>query len=112
MTKPMPTGSIKKKVPSWQEFNLLLETVDLDDSIGHLFVVDIFFGYKNATQKKKIYNEIYPPIIEKQKILDENEHSAHATLFSKSSAFVLRTSKDINGQSRIEIDKTVCTLYV
>ena len=53
MTKPMPTGSIKKKVPSWQEFNLLLETVDLDDSIGHLFVVDIFFGYKNATQKKK-----------------------------------------------------------
>ena len=30
MTKPMPTGSIKKKVPSWREFNLLLETADLD----------------------------------------------------------------------------------
>ena len=50
MTKPMPSGSIKKKVPSWREFNLLLETVDLDDLMGHLFVVDIFFfDYINAT---------------------------------------------------------------
>ena len=48
----MPTGSIKKKVPSWREFNLLLETADLDDSIGHLFLVDIFFDYKNATQEQ------------------------------------------------------------
>ena len=38
----MPTGSIKKKVPSWREFNIL-ETVELDVSIGHLFAVDIFF---------------------------------------------------------------------
>ena len=44
----MPTGSIEKKVPTWPEFNLLLETVDLDDSIGYLFVVD---KYKNETQK-------------------------------------------------------------
>ena len=49
MTKPLPTGSIKKNVPSWWEFNLLLETVDLDDSIGYLFVVNIFFDYKKAT---------------------------------------------------------------
>ena len=54
MTKPMPTGSIKKKVPSWREFNLLLETADLDDSIGHLFLVDIFFDYKKATQEQDI----------------------------------------------------------
>ena len=40
MTKPMPTGSIKKKVPRWRVFKLLLET-DLDDPIGHLFVVDM-----------------------------------------------------------------------
>ena len=50
----MPTGSIKKKVPSWREFNLLLETADLDDSIGHLFLVDIFFDYKKATQEQDI----------------------------------------------------------
>ena len=41
MTKPMPNGSIKKKVPRWRVFKLLLETVDLDDPIGHLFVVDM-----------------------------------------------------------------------
>ena len=100
MREPVPTGSIKKKVPSWREFNLLLETVDLDDPIGHLFVVDIFYDHKNATQKQNIYNEIYPPIIEKQKILDASIElysetdkgiprsycptpKAHATLFSK-----------------------------
>ena len=77
MPKPMPTGSIEKKVPTWPEFNLLLETVDLDDSIGHLLVGDIFFEYKNATQKQRIYNEIYPPIIEKQKMLDPNEGSVY-----------------------------------
>ena len=49
----MPTGSIKKKVPSWREFNLLLETVDLDDSIGHLFVVDIFLTIKTQSKNKR-----------------------------------------------------------
>ena len=77
MTKPMATSIIKKKVPSWREFNLLLETVDLGDPIGHLFVVDIFYDHENATQKQKIYNKIYPPIVEKQKILDSNEGSVY-----------------------------------
>ena len=41
MTKPLPTGCIKelKKKPAWKEFNVLLENLDLDDKIGHLFVV-------------------------------------------------------------------------
>ena len=44
MTKTMPISCIKENKPlSWLKFNLLLETVDLDDPIGHLFVVDIFF---------------------------------------------------------------------
>ena len=77
MAKPIPTGSIKKNVPSWREFNLLLEIVDLDNSIGHLFVVEIFFDYKNATQKQKKCNEIYPPIIGKQEVLDANERSVY-----------------------------------
>ena len=51
MTKPMPTGCIKEHpAPSWLKFNLLLETVDLDDKIGHLFVVDIKFDEKRATE--------------------------------------------------------------
>ena len=52
---------------------MLLEKVSLDDPIGHLFVVDIEFDEKNAIEKQYMYNEIFPPIIEKQKILDANE---------------------------------------
>ena len=48
----MPTGSIKKNVPSWREFNIL-ETVDFDVSIGHLFAVDIFFTKKTQRKKQK-----------------------------------------------------------
>ena len=52
MTKPMPTGWIKEKEPpSWLHFHVLLETVDLDDSIGHIFIVDIFFDEKKRYQK-------------------------------------------------------------
>ena len=76
MTRPMPTGCIKQNnSPTWLEFNLLLEKVTLEDPIGHLFIVDIEFDEQNATEKQYMYNEIFPPIIEKQKILDANERS-------------------------------------
>ena len=81
MTKPMPTGCIKEyNLPSWLTFNLLLEKVSLDDPIGHLFVVNIEFDQKNATKKQFLYNEILPPIIEKQKVLDANEQSVYQLL--------------------------------
>ena len=52
MTKPMPTGCIKEKQPpSWLDFHIRLETLDLDDSIGHFFIVDIFFDEKKRYQK-------------------------------------------------------------
>ena len=48
----MLTGCIKEKEPpSWLDFDILLETVDLDDSIGHLFIVDIFLDEKKHYQK-------------------------------------------------------------
>ena len=73
MARPMPTGCIKQNnSPSWLEFNLLLEKVSLEDSIGHLFVVDIEFDEKNVSKRQYMYNEIFSPIIEKQKILDAN----------------------------------------
>ena len=56
---------------------MLPETVSLDDPIGYLFVVDIEFDEQNATEKQLLYNEIFPPIIEKQKILDANERSVY-----------------------------------
>ena len=73
MTKPMPTDCIKKHFSlSWLKFNLLLETVNLDDEIGHLFVVDIKLDEKRATEREYMYNEIISPIFEKQKILEAN----------------------------------------
>ena len=76
MTKPMPTGCIKENTsPSWIAFNLLLEKVSLDDEIGHLFIVDIKFDHKNATSREFLYNEIFPPIIEKKKKIDVNDRS-------------------------------------
>ena len=67
----MPTGCIKEHPSlSWLEFNLLLKTVNLDDEIGNLFVVDIEFYEKRATECEYMYNEILSPIIEKQKVFE------------------------------------------
>ena len=70
----------KNKNFSWVDFNILIESVALTDKIGHLFVVDIFFDTKNANEKQLLYNEIFPPVIEKQKILEVYEHSAYQLL--------------------------------
>ena len=86
MTRPMPTGCIKQNTsPSWVTFNLLIEKVSFEDLIGHLFVVDIEFDFKNASPRQMIYNEIFPPIIEKKKIMEANERSLFQLLelFSK-----------------------------
>ena len=86
MTRPMPTGCIKQNnAPSWVNFNLLIETVSFEDLIGHLFVVDIEFDYESASPRQFMYNEIFPPIIEKNKIMEENERSLFQLLelFSK-----------------------------
>ena len=78
MTKPLPTGCIKENSDvSWRTFNLLLQKVSLDDQIGHLYVVDIKFDHTKATKNEIVYNEIYLPIIEKQKIIDPCERSVY-----------------------------------
>ena len=57
MTKPLPTGCIKKeKTPK-------LKTVDLGNPIGDLFVCDTHFVHKRASAKQVLYNEILPLII-------------------------------------------------
>lgn len=62
-----------------------LKNVDLEDKIGHLFIVDIEFDAENATEKELMYNEILPPIIEKENILEANEPLVYQLLelFSK-----------------------------
>ena len=54
-----------------------MERVDLDDPIDHLFIVDIEFDYEQATSRQRVYNEIFPPIIEEQKIIAVCERSVY-----------------------------------
>ena len=52
MTKPLPTGCIKDNNDiSWKIFNFLLGEVSFEDTIGHLYIVDIEFDTKNATER-------------------------------------------------------------
>ena len=70
MTKPLLTGCIKIDSDiSFQKLNDLIRKLDINLLIRHLCVVDIEFDHKNATQNQIAYNEVYPPIIEKQKII-------------------------------------------
>ena len=81
ITKPLPAGCIKdNNDTSWKTFNCLLEKVSLNNEIRHLYIVDIEFDVKNATPRPKIYNEIYSPVIEKQKAIDPCEHSVYQLL--------------------------------
>ena len=81
MTKPLPTGCIKDNSNiSCETFNFLLQTVSFEDAIGHLYIVDIEFDIKNATEKEYAYNRIYPPIIEKQKAIYPCERSVFQLL--------------------------------
>ena len=81
ITKPLPTGCIRDNDDiSWETVNFLLESVSFQDTIGHLYIVDIEFDVKNATEREFAHNEIYPPIIEKQRIVDPCERSVFQLL--------------------------------
>ena len=55
MTKPLPTGCIKDdKDVSWRTFNFLLESVSFEDTIDHLYIVDIIFDDKKQ-QKGSLF---------------------------------------------------------
>ena len=57
-----------------------METVDSKDTIEHLYIVDIEFDYEIATEKMMAYNEIYLPIIQKNKIIDSCKRSVFQLL--------------------------------
>ena len=70
MAKPLPTGCIKDDSDfSWETFNILLEKVDFEDTIGHLYILDIKFNIKNATKRELTYNEIYHQLLKSKKLL-------------------------------------------
>ena len=72
MTKPLPTGCTKQNLDtSWRTFNLILQNVSLNDQ------TNIELDHTKATEKQIVYNEIYPPIIGKIKIIDPCERSVY-----------------------------------
>ena len=75
MTKPLPYGVIKKKkvLPTLEELEQILNNVTLDNKLGHLFVVDI--GFDKVNEKTRLFNELYPPIFEKNKKIEPYERS-------------------------------------
>ena len=75
MTKPLPYGCIKRKdkVLTLEELPDFLKSVTLDDPIGHIFKIDIEFSDINP--RTLLFNEIYPPIFEKNKKISPHERS-------------------------------------
>ena len=63
----------KKNLPTLEELKDLLANVTLEDKIGHLFVVDIIFY--DINEKTIFFNELYPPIFEKNRIIEPYERS-------------------------------------
>ena len=74
MTKPLPYSCIKRKdkILSLDELPAILASVTLDDTIGHLFTVDIEFSDINP--KTLLFNKIYPPISEKKSFSPRTFH--------------------------------------
>ena len=53
MTKPLPTGCIKDNDDiSWETFNFLLKSVSFEDTIRHLYTVDIEFDVQNPVERE------------------------------------------------------------
>ena len=105
MTKPLPYGCIKRapKVPSLLEFNRILDSLSHKDKMGHLFIVDIKFFNKN--EKTLLFNEIYTPIFEKEKIIEPQ----HRPVFQLMPIINRNEEKDITRQMKASA-KTQVTL--
>ena len=58
---------------SLEELPALLKSVTLDDNIGHVFTLDMEFSDINP--KTLLFDEIYPPIFEKNKKISPHERS-------------------------------------
>lgn len=60
MTTSLPTDVIKKQIPSFCEFNLLIDQIFDKNKICHLFIVN----------KTMLFNQIYTTIFEKEKVIN------------------------------------------
>ena len=73
MTKPQPFGCIKKidQPHNLAEFNKILNEISYEDSVGHLFIVDIKFN--NINPKILLFDKLYSPIFEMNKKMEPYE---------------------------------------
>ena len=76
-------------MPSLTEFNSIITTISHEDKIGHIFNVDIKFH--DINEKTLLFNELYPPIFEKNKKIDPFERSTLQLL-----SIAVRNEKIIN----------------
>ena len=60
-------------MPTLEELKEILTNVNLSDKLGHLFLTDILFDKIN--EKTLLFNELYPPIFEKNKKIEPFERS-------------------------------------
>ena len=75
MTKSLPHGCIKKRdqPPTLAEFNKIFNEISHENPTSHLLIVDIKFN--NVNPKTLLFNELYPPIFEKNKKTEPYERS-------------------------------------
>ena len=73
MTKPLPYGCIERKENplTLKELKQILDRISHKDKIGHVFIEDIKLHNENS--KRLLFNEIYPPVFEKNKKIDPYE---------------------------------------
>ena len=67
ITKPLPYGSIKKQkeAPTLNQLNKILDAIDHNDTIGHVFTVDIKFSEIN--EKTLLSMKFIRPYLKKAK---------------------------------------------
>ena len=66
LTVALKSKNKNKKNPSFPEFNIILNNISQSDKIGHLFIVDIKFNFKN--EKNLLFNKLYTSIFDKSKL--------------------------------------------
>ena len=64
----------KDNVPSLTEFHRIVTTISHEDKIKYLFTVAI--KIQDINKKTLLFNELYPPIFAKNKMIDPYERSA------------------------------------
>ena len=77
MTKPLPTGGIKKmkEIPSLKEFDLIMQVIFDEDKIEHLFVVDIESDEKMMMKNNYFLTKFTLQVLKKKNVLFANERS-------------------------------------